>query len=182
MITRIIPLFLAAIAIGIFLSYVHPTYTGEVASLRAEIEGYDGALAAAAAFKEKGEAVRSAREAIPTDGRERIEAFLPDGVDNVQLILDLNALASRSGIRLADFNIQVDQKEEDKSNEALSPEGGVESLDVTVSGIGTYTAFRTFIEGVEWSLRPLDLIEVTVDSSETGVYTYAMTFRLYWLR
>jgi hypothetical protein len=182
MISRIIPLLLALAGIGIFLGYVHPTYTGEVALLRSEIEGFDAALDAAKEFNKQTEQVNKAREAIPAEGRQRIEAFLPDGVDNVQLILDLNALADRSGIRLSDFDIRASEQEERAGRGIPEAEGGVESLDIAVSGLGTYSAFRTFLEGVEWSLRPLDLINVSVSDSDTGVYSYAMTFRIYWLR
>lgn len=176
---RIIPLILAAIALGIFFGYVHPTYTGDIAELRAEIRGYDGALAAADAFKRKEEEIRAQQDAISLEGRQRIEAFLPDGVDNVQLILDLNALADRSGMRLSDFDIQNGSGE---GSGSLESEGGVDSLDIAVAGLGSYAAFRTFLDGVEWSLRPLDLIDLSIDDSSTGIYSYTMIFRIYWLR
>lgn len=182
MITRIIPILLGMVAIGIFLGYVNPTYTGSIATMRAEIEGYDNALVAAAAFKEKEEEVKQAREAIPAEARQRIESFLPDGVDNVQLILDLNALADRSGVRLSDFDIRDTEGGANVARAGIESEGGVESLDIAVSGLGSYSAFRTFLDGVEWSLRPMDLIDISIEDSDTGVYSYTMIFRIYWLR
>ncbi len=181
MISRIIPLLLLLIAIGLFLGYVHPTYTGNIASLSAEIKSYDNALAAAAAFKQKEEDVRKELADIPPDALSRIESFLPDGVDNVQLILDLNALANRTGMRLDDFNIEVPKEDTEVGRLVPDTGGAIEMLEISVSGLGSYSAFLSFLEGVEWSLRPLDLVEVNISDSDTGIYLYAMTFRIYWL-
>ncbi len=180
MTNRILPIVIALAAIGIFFGYINPTYTTEIATLRAEIRGYDGALEAAEAFKRKEEEIKTAQDEVPLDAQQRIEAFLPDGVDNVQLILDLNALADRSGMRLADFDINEARAEE--GDLAAEAEGGLDSLDIAVTGVGSYAAFRTFLEGVELSLRPMDLIDLSIEDSTTGVYSYSMIFRIYWLR
>lgn len=185
MTSRIIPILLILIALGLFFGYINPTYTGKIAALDAEIGGYENALAAAERFSNKESELLVQRESIPEDGIARIEAFLPDGVDNVQLILDLNSLASRSGLELSDFDIQAAEEGGSRPGQdqlSLESDGPAESLNITVSAVGSYAAFKTFLEGVEWSLRPLDLVELTIQDSQTGVYTYDMTFRIYWLR
>jgi hypothetical protein len=187
MIGRIFPVVILLIAAGIFFSYVHPTYTEDIAKLRTTIQGYDKALSAAKIFGEKQAALLAEQNAISEEDRSRVESFLPDGVDNVQLIVDLNALASRSGLRLSNFDVDAPQEDEptDSSSAgrlAVEGEGPTESLDVTVNAVGTYPAFRSFLDNAEWSLRPMDLVSLTVGDSETGVYTYQMTFRIYWLR
>jgi hypothetical protein len=57
----------------------------------------------------------------------------------------------------------------------------VDSLTITVNTTGTYDTFRTFLAGLEQSLRPLDVTSITVNDSDTGVYSYGMTLRFYWL-
>ena len=106
-------------------------------------------------------------------------------MDNVGLILDLNALAARSGLLLS--NIDVMKNDTGSSNNAtgaLSAIGvsPVSSIDLSLSAVGSYTAFREFLTGVERSARLLDVLDITVKGSETGVYTYKMKLRLYWLR
>ena len=182
--SRIVPVLLILIAFGIYFGYVNPTYTGEVAKLKAEINGYDGALAAADRFLAREGEILTERQSIPDAGFARVEAFLPDGVDNVQLILDLNALASRSGLSLSNFDIAVNERNENARSDQFSlvDEGPVASLDLSVSATGTYSSFKSFLRGVEWSLRPLDLVQLSIDDSQSGIYTYSMTFRIYWLR
>lgn len=184
---RILPIVAIAIALGLFFGYINPTRTGPIAETRAQIDSYESALEAAEHFKEREGQLVVAQSNIPSDGLARLAAFLPDGVDNVQIILDLNTLAARSGMVLSDFNTAAGSQAgapgapEDPAA-SLESDGPIDSLEITVSATGTYTSFRNFIDGVESSLRMLDVVAVTVDDSETGVYTYDMTVRLYWLR
>lgn len=197
--TRFTPLLAILLAILIVLFYVRPTFQGDIADTRAKIDSYDAALAAAERFRQKEAELSSARAAIPAESLERLESFLPDGVDNVQLILDMDALAARSGITLSDFDIAGQESEAsaaaagteaapaapvgDAGGLALAADAGpVDSVDLTLSATGSYAAFRTFLAGLEGSLRPLDIINLSVDESDTGVYTYDLTIRIYWLR
>ena len=59
---------------------------------------------------------------------------------------------------------------------------GAAGVQWTTSGTGTYAAFRAFLDSAERSLRPLDLMNLSITTSANGVHTYEMTFRLYWLR
>lgn len=203
--SRIIPLLLVVGAIGLFMGYTQPTYGGSVASLKEEIRGFDTALSAAEQFKQKEAELTQQRAALSQEQLARLEAFLPDSVDNVQLIVDLNSLAARSGVQLSQFDIAESGTGSDSATTAAAPQAAgpdmdaapltpsnttlalqssepTESLELSVSATGSYAAFRTFLAGVEQSLRPLDVIELSVQDSETGVYTYDVTFRLYWLR
>ena len=180
--SRIIPTVLALAAIGLFFGYINPTYSRDINTLRAEIRSYDDALTAADVFTEKEKEIVKQRANIPPAGLARVEAFLPDGVDNVQLILDLNALAERSGLTLSDFDITEGEAEDGGGALMLETDGPVESLELSVAATGNYASFKTFLKGAEWSLRPLDLVELDIEDSETGVYTYQIKFRIYWLR
>jgi hypothetical protein len=181
MISRITPLILLVIAVGLFFAYTSPTYSGGVESLRKEIRGYDAALAAAKLYQDKEGRIREEQASIPENELARLKAFLPDGVDNVQLILDLDALANRTGITLRDFDVENPEAEE-TAGLSLTAEGPVESLDIGIVAVGDYASFKTFLAAAEKSLRPLDLVELGVEDSDTGVYTYTMTFRIYWMR
>lgn len=182
MISRLLPFVLILIAIGLFFGYVDPTYTGAVASLKTEIASYDAALAAAQNFSDKEAQLAQQRANINPADEARVETFLPDGVDNVQLILDLNSLASRSGLTLSNFDTQDVSGQSNSNQLPLASENPVESLNLSVSGVGNYKAFKTFLTGAELSLRPMDLTNLTVEVTPSGVYNYGMTFRIYWLR
>lgn len=183
---RLIPLFLVVLAGGIFLAYIQPTYSGSITALQSEINELDDALIASRNFKDKELELTRERSALSADQIARLEAFLPDSVDNVQLIVDLNSLAARSGVSLSDFDIAGGDlaSSTNAGGEVipLAESDTIDSLELSVAATGSYASFRTFLAGIEQSLRPLDIVQLSVDDSNTGVYTYDITFRLYWLR
>jgi len=184
MISRILPVILILISIALFVVLVNPIYTGDILPKQAEIKQYNDALAAAADFNTQEAKLETDRNAIPAASIQRLETFLPDGVDNVQLILDLNALAAHSGVQLSNFDIRDGATATTDTSGALPDQSGnklVDSLSLSVRATGTYSAFRTFLAGVESSLRPLDLIQMSLVDSQTGVYSYSLTFHIYWL-
>lgn len=184
--SRIIPLLLVAVAVGVILAYVHPTYTVSIADIKSEIKGYDGALEAARMFAEREAELVNQRNGIDPSGLIRVEQFLPDNVENVQLFLDLDSLASRTGMTIQDLDVSevaapaTETQVEDASS--LGLDAPIDHIDLTLSASGTYASMRAFVEGTEQSLRLLDLMEITLQDSATGVYSYDMRFRLYWLR
>lgn len=196
MITRFLPLLPLLAGIGIFVAYVHPMYTGPISLLHEEIHGYERALAAAHDFNARQTELTASREAIAPDSLSRIEAFLPNGVDNVQLFLDLDALAGRTGLSLSDFDVlNAPIRTEAQPDEgapppaegapALMQAGPYDSLDISVTATGSYASFRAFLTSIERSLRLLDVTAVSINVAEgapAGAYTYDIDLRLYWLR
>jgi hypothetical protein len=182
--SRLIPLFFLLAAAGLFFGYTQPTRSGSVAEHEYELSQLTVALDAARQFADKEEVLTRERAAIAPEQIARLEAFLPDAVDNVQLIVDLNALAARSGITLSGFDILGSPASQEAPDETLALEGAepTDSIDLSVAAEGTYASFRTFLAGVEQSLRPLDIVELSVEDSDTGVYSYDITFRIYWLK
>lgn len=183
---RILPLIALAIALGIFFTYVSPTWSGSIAATKAAIALNDKALAAASQYAEQQNALASARNAIDPANLARLATFLPDSVDNVGLILDLNALAARSGFSLANIDVISNTAAAAKApaQQGLPAAGAspVGSIDLSLSAVGTYAALQAFLAGVERSARLLDVRDIVVKGSDTGVYNYQMALRLYWLR
>lgn len=180
---RLFPAVLIVIAVGIFFTYTSPTFSGPVAASQSKIKSYNSALEAADAFKDREAELQIERAAIAPDKLARLEAFLPDSVNNIQLILDLDALAARSGVRLSNFNIEDTGTPGAPEGElALESTNPVGSIEITVTAVGSYNAFSTFLEAAEKSLRMLDVVALSVKGAETGVYSYDVTFRIYWLQ
>jgi Tfp pilus assembly protein PilO len=171
------------VAIGILFGYVKPTWSGDIAETKLAIKASEEALTASAQYSAQQNELASARNAINPDFLKQLEVFLPDSVDNVGLILDINSLATRSGIALSNINVDIPEDSEGEATES-TPFGlaRVGSINLSLSAIGTYNAFRTFLESIERSARLLDVQDISVKGSETGVYEYQMTIRLYWLQ
>jgi Tfp pilus assembly protein PilO len=184
MISRLLPILAFVAAVLIFFLYVNPTYNGTIASTQAAITSDNQSLAAATAYTAKENQLISAKNQIDPAALARLTTFLPDSSDDVGLILDLDALAAADGLSLTSVNV-ADQSTADASGgstSATAPTTPYASLDLTIAATGSYASFRSFLGSIESSERLLDVEQLTVKGSDTGVYTYAMTLRLYWLQ
>lgn len=183
--SRILPSVALIIAIGMFLAYVNPTWNGSIASLKESIASDDEALASARQYSAQQNQLAASRDAIDPANLSAISTFLPDSVDNVGIILDLNALAARSGLSVVNIDVVTggDIVVKGKGAGALPAAADlVGSVDLSLAAVGTFSALETFLKGVEGSARLLDVRDLVVLSSNTGVYDYQMILRLYWLR
>lgn len=189
--SRILPSLALMLAVGIFFGYMKPAWSGPLAETKAAIKNDEQALAAADEYKAKQNTLASARNAIDPENLARISTFLPDSVDNVGLILDINALAARSGLSLSNIDVVANDASAARTNTKAPPPAAalpvartnlVGSVDISLSAIGAYTALQSFLIGIEKSARLLDVRDIVVKGSDTGIYNYQMTLRLYWLR
>lgn len=182
--SRILPLLSIVFAIGIFFAYVNPLWTGPIKETRAAIADNKQALESAAEYVKRQNELAAEMSAIDQGALARLETFLPDSVDNVGLILEMNALAERSGLALESIDVANSRAITRESTDAtgLASEGPIGEIDLKLSAQGTYDALQQFLAGIESSARLLDARDITVSGSDTGVYGYQMTVRIYWLR
>ena len=182
--SRILPVLALLVSIGIFFVYVSPAWSGTIAATKAAIALDDQALTAADEYAAQQNALASARNAINPENLTRLATLLPDSVDNVGLILDLNALAARSGFSLVNVDVVTDAatSAQNAAGALAGARNPIGSINLSLSAVGTFAALQSFLGGVERSARLLDVQDIVVKGSDTGVYTYQMALRLYWLR
>lgn len=184
---RVLPIFALMLAVAIFFVYISPTWTGSIATTKTTIASDDQALAAAKTYDQQQSQLASDRDKIDPLDLARLSTFLPGSVDNVGLILDLNALAARSGLSLSNIDVASPAASGGTTNPAAAGAAAISvnpigSVDLSLSAIGTYSALKAFLSGVEKSQRLLDVQDLAISGSETGVYSYRITLRIYWLR
>jgi hypothetical protein len=178
--SRLLPIILLFAALGIFFGYVSPQLEGPIAATKVRIAADDSALAAAAAYTAKENQLAAARDQIPPDNLARLALLLPSSVNNVQTILDLDNLAVRSSFPLAAINVVAGGTS--NAVQGISTNQNLGSVELSITGSGSYTAFRTFLDGVERSVRLLDVRTLSITSADSGIYNYSMDLRLYWLK
>jgi Tfp pilus assembly protein PilO len=174
--TRLLPALAMIGAVALGFMYVSPAYSKAIPSIHEAMARKDSALEKAGEFEKRRNDLQEKRAAASTEDITRIEEFLPDSVDNIQLILDLTALASRSSVQLTKIEVA-------RQAAASVTEGSLSGhIDVNLEIAGTYTAFSGFIKAIEESARLIDVTALRIVASDTGVYTYNLTLRIYWLR
>ncbi len=95
---------LIIISIGVFLFFIDPQYKN-VKSLRDEIKKNEEIIDRANKLDlKKNELNDKYNQISPTD-KSALETLLPDTVDNVRLIIDINNIAEKFGIVIRDISI-----------------------------------------------------------------------------
>lgn len=187
--SKFLPIIFILAAIGVILGYASPTYNGSIQSLRNDITELDRALATAEQFKRQQEALLTERNAIETKNLNDLETLLPDNVDNVELILDVDGIADDNGVRISDIGVETSSGESQGQgvSEASGPVRSIgadqtyDSLILSFSATGTYDQFKRFLTSLEQSLRTIDVVEVSFSSEDTSIYNFDVRARVYWL-
>lgn len=188
-ILAVIGVFLAG---AIFFWYTKPTYDS-VQSIQMQSSQYDAALAKAAELQQLKQTLLSRYNSFSTSDLDRIEKLLPDHVDNVALILDLDNLAARYQMPIENVDVSTPASTAStKTGIATIGANGqkYDSVTIRFSTRGTYTDFLSLMKDLEASLRVVDLVSLTLtsdpaaDNKTTGEpgYGYELSLRTYWLK
>ncbi|MFZ2887004.1 MAG: type 4a pilus biogenesis protein PilO [Minisyncoccia bacterium] len=172
-------------AVALFILFTKPAYDG-VATLRAENESYDLALEKAAELQRLKQSLLSRYNAFNPQDIERLHKLLPDHVDNVRLVLDLDTLASKHALALQNVVISRPSSAEETRGVIGPSTQRHESLTFEFTTTGTYDRFKIFLMDLEDSLRIVDIesLSMTAGASAGGepVYTFDIVLRTYWLK
>ncbi len=191
--SNLISTLLLIASIAVFLGYINPTYravTGKqdvkersIAELRQEWDRYDGALTKTREIETKRTGLLARYNAIPIEDRERIEKLLPDHIDSVRLIIDINNIASQYGMTLK--NIALSESE---NTEALTGQGSIgpsgdqfKAVGLKFGVSGSYEDFRSFLADLEQSLRLVDIKTISFAAAKGEDYDYSVTISTYKL-
>lgn len=178
----LIPLILTVASIGLFAMYTNPTYQG-LKGTQAKVAAYDDALNKSQELKGLRDKLASARNAFSPQDEQKLIRLLPDQVDNIRLIIDINNIAARRGLSLSNVALgEVSQGSSQHSPLAVGPSGDpVGSVSLGFSVTSSYEDFLAFLQDVEHSLRILDIEKLAFSSVQGGKYNFDITLRTYWL-
>ncbi len=185
----ILSLCILAASGAIFFLYTKPAYDS-VRIVQAQISEYDQALAKAGELQKLKETLLSRFNAFNPTDIDRLQKLLPDHVDNVRLVLDLDTLANQRGFALQNVVISAPGTETVPGREPVigRDRQTFDSLTLRFATAGTYPKFVEFMKALEESLRIVDVVSLTLDpdSSATAggepIYRYDITLRTYWLK
>ncbi len=181
----LVPIILIIAAIGLFVVYTNPTYQASKA-LATKAASYDNALTKSQELRTERDKLLSKRNTFAPDDVQKIEEILPDNVDNIRLIIDINNIASRHGLSLSNVQIgNVGSGAAASAAAALSASAGagpVGSVDIGFSVTTSYDTMLSFIQDIEHSLRLIDIQKLSFAApGDTGNSSYSFNIRTYWL-
>lgn len=177
----LLPVVFVLIAAAIFFGYIDPAYS-RVQELQAEEEQFEQALTRSRELQQVRDQLLSRYNVIPQADIERLEKLLPDNVDNVRLVLDMDSIAARYGMRTR--NVQLEIADDRPARGQIGEDDReYQSVIVSFSVAGSYDSFRSFIEDLERSLRLVDIVGINFNANnQTDTYDYSVSIKTYWLK
>jgi len=197
-------LLLIVASVGVFIAIIVPRWD-EVKTERTTVATYNANLAIANQLQESRQSLIAQYNNISKTDLDNITTLLPDSVDNIRLIIQLDSLATKNGLsslRSVDYDpTQVPTTNPDGTT--TTPAATDPTTDPTTSLLpygqfvisfettGQYSNFLSFLSDMEKNLRLVDITEVdftSPDPSATGAASiadgmdYKVTLTTYWLK
>lgn len=178
---------------AIFFGYTQPTYD-DVKTVNAQVAQYDEALTKAADLKKLRDGLLTKLQTFDPADLDRLEKLLPDHVDNVRLILDIDSLAGRHGMAIQNVAVsssQAGQATKTAIGAVSASKQKYDSLTLKFTTQGTYENFRAFLDDTQKSLRIVDLVSLGItraaEDKATPVgspllYNFEVSLKTYWLK
>lgn len=183
----------------LFFTVVNPIY-GDVSNLRTEVETYNLALSNSKELQSTRDSLVDTYKNITKEDRNRLEHFLPNTVNNIRFILEIERIANLHSMSLKNIKFDAFKTEETKTTAsgnttmvtANDPNSnqpyGVFPIEFTTEG--NYDTFVLFLKDLEHNLRLVDVKSVTFtvpqatekSTFDPNVYTYTLKVETYWLK
>jgi hypothetical protein len=184
-----------------FSMFTLPLYN-EISTLKTKAASFDEALGNSKALENERDKLTGKYNSILPENLLKLDKLLPDNVDNIRLILEIEKIALPYGMVLKDVRYDTISKKDtpiaptgakslnsDVSvNQNISKDYGVWNLEFSTQG--TYTNFLNFVKKLDSNLRIVDISSVSF-SSDVGSglnpsfvesYKYGFKIKTYWLK
>jgi len=181
---KYLPLILIVISIIIFFLFIDPQYE-EVQRLNKQKRENDNMLQLSQGLQRRRDLLQASYNNIGTEERRQLEKLLPDTVDNVRLVSDINSIAEQYGISISNIDVSKDSVNPDKTtnvstNVERTTDVGTITLGFTVTS--TYEVFINFMRDLEETLRVVDIKSLNIRQGQGNFMVYEVIIDTYWLR
>jgi len=190
-------LLLIAASVGVFIIFINPQFS-TIATLRTSLATYHKELTTAQTLQASREELIATYNSIQKVDLDNLKILLPDSVDNIRLIIQLDSLAQKNGLSTV-RNVTYDADKSATAQPSSSTTSRVVVEDDTTDSLpygafkisfettGQYKNFLSFLSDIEANLRLVDVTSVSftplVDKTiPTGTMTYKVDITTYWLK
>ncbi|MEN9582769.1 MAG: hypothetical protein RL641_723 [Candidatus Parcubacteria bacterium] len=195
----IIPILLVGISLGSYFIYTEPMYT-EAKVVKTEVGKLREAETKLKEALTKKEKLSGTYNSIDSSDIGRLEKLMPDNLDNIKLIIDVDRTSKEHGVVLNAVKFDVDQQakqevaaiagrvtaesvpiRDNKAAQELKKD--YNSFSLTMSFTGSFANFTNLLSDMEKNLRIIDIQSVSFDAQETKeVYKFEVKAKIYWLK
>ena len=183
---------LIVLAIALYFTYTSGVWNDAVA-IKSVNDQYSGAITNAEQLISVRDKVLKSYNNISADDRDNLDKIIPNTVDNIRLIINLNSVALQHGFSLKNITASTKTSSTNSSNNSpVSMNSNSQSFNISIPTLDTvavsfsasapYQQFISFMQDLEASLRIMDITHLTVTANDTGTYDFSVQLNTYWLR
>ncbi len=164
----IAPILFLIASIGLYFSYIGPSLD----TLRQATDLRDRLVAAVEKYEELFErraSLNADYDSIPLAERENLHRILPDEIDPVRIVIDIDRLARSEGIGLEVSSFELPRLQATQSGrgtEEVKNQLMTWVMSTTVEG--GYVGFKNFLSTLERSMTIFDVTQLEIEKIDTG--------------
>lgn len=192
----LIPTLLLALSIGSYFLYTKPIYE-EAKVISEEVVKLKDAQTKLNDALKKRDNLATSYNSLDTALVARLEKLMPDNLDNIKLIIDIDRTAKQYGMILNSVKFDVDQSAKAGSSTttasttvairdnktALENKKDYNSFNLTMTFSGNFSNFTKLMSDIEKNLRIIDVSSITFDAQDgKDIYKYEVKAKIYWLK
>ncbi len=178
-----------ALSITVFFVMIKPEYQ-KLQETRKEVAAAQANLETAAKLAKERDELIAKYQGISKADLDNIKTLLPDSVDNIRLIIQINSLATKNSLSILR---NVDYQAETPGATATQTPGDAQrpygEFVMSFQTSGQYKNFLTFLSDLEQNLRLVDVTKVEFAPADQGTaqsvatsLSYKVTLKTYWLK
>lgn len=193
------PSILILIAVSVFFVFTNPMMNS-ISELNNRAASYNDALGNSKMLENERDKLTAKYNSIDPENLNKLEKFLPENVDNIRLILEIEQIAAPYGMTLSNVKYNTVEKSAKEGEQGALFQGGFGNqvqkdygvFDLEFSTKGSYNNFINFTRDLENNLRIMDISSVKFSSASSGAvgtkvlssdsYQYDFTIKTYWLK
>ncbi len=186
----IFPAIIFIAAIGLFLGYTNPNYQ-KMGKLKDAVAAYDQALNNSKELLKVRNDLTDTYNNMSNSDRDHLAKLMPDNVDNIRLVIDIQNIAQKYGMNPKDikYDARAGRTNAPSGNgttptELANSQRDYSSFELEFSVTGSYQNFLLFLRDLEKSLRLVDIESIQFQAPEIGANTtkYGIRVKTYWLK
>ncbi len=180
----ILPIVFIVTAIALFWVVINPSYV-ELVALKAQEKQFEDTISQLRELQSIQDELLLKYNSIRSSDLARLEKLLPDNIDNVRLILDLDSIASARGVEIGSVALKDLGGQGGGSGANTTQDDGsgskYESVMLSFTTKTSYETFLSFLADIEQSLRLIDVTSLSVVPVEDE-FSFRVSLQTYWLK
>lgn len=185
------PTVLLVLSVALFFTFTDEQYA-KVKGLKIQNQEYAEAIENSKELLRRRDQLLAQYNSFSSEDLEKLKRLVPDSIDNVRLIIDIDSITSKYGAEIQNLRLDNVKAAAAEVAPTIAPDGTViqsaggnkpyNSATITFSLNAPYETFVKILKELETSLRILDISTVKFTATESEPYLYDVTIRTYWMK